>query len=171
MGHTRCLVDILGGCMAHRFESCSSAQTLAEGLAEYYAANPGLKRGANLSPQAQAFFHCHDVVHVLYGCGTSMPAEAVVKIASIFGTTGGLSVLRGYRLHESLDIYRRLPLRSTLLALLAAPYLIARTVWRCARQPEAWPWQEHQQYMNVPLRELRARFGIHVAHAPSKSAA
>jgi hypothetical protein len=155
----------------HAYELASSAQTLAEALGEYYAANAGLKRGSSLSPEAQEFFRCHDAVHVLYGCGTSMPDEAIVKLASLFGTTGGLSVLRGYRLHESLDIYRKLPLRSTLLALLIAPYLILRTIWRCFRQRDAWPWSQHDEYMNSPLHELRARFGIKIAHAAKHGAA
>lgn len=154
----------------HRFESASSTQTLAEALAEYYAANPTLKRGSALSPEAQEFFRCHDTVHVLYGCGTTMPDEAVVKLASLFGTTGGLSVLRGYRLHESQDIYRKLPLGSTALALLLAPCLIARTVWKCSRQPRAWPWSRHDKYLDTPLCELRVRFGIKVAHRLKNSA-
>jgi hypothetical protein len=154
----------------HGYEFSSSTQTLAEALAEYYAVNPDLKRGGSLSPEAQQFFRCHDAVHVLYGCGTSMPDEAIVKLASLFGTTGGLSVLQGYRLHESLDIYRQLPLRSTLVALLIAPYLIARTIWRCFRQRDAWPWSLHDQYMNSPLDKLRIRFGIKVAHAAKRAA-
>jgi hypothetical protein len=93
-----------------------------------------------------------------------MPDEAVVKLASLFGTTGGFAVLRGYRLHESLDIYRKLPLAGTLVALLMAPYLIARTIWRCTRQRAAWPWAQHESYVNTPLHQLRARFGIKVAH-------
>jgi hypothetical protein len=149
---------------AHQFESAASAQTLAEGLAEYYRANPELKRGAALSPEAREFFLAHDVVHIVYGCNTSMPDEAIVKLSSLFGSSAGFSVLRGYRLHESVDIYRRLPLGSTLAALAAAPYLILRTVWRCARQSAKWPWADHQEHLQTPLRELRARFGIKVAH-------
>ncbi len=150
----------------HQFEAAQSDQTLAEGLAEYFAANPGLKRDSDLlSPEAKQFFLSHDVVHVLYGCGTSMPDEAIVKLSSLVGTTGGLSVLRGYTNHETLDIYTKMPVASTALALLASPYLIARTVWRCARQKQRWPWVENQQYFNTPLRELRAQFGIKVAHA------
>lgn len=154
-----------------QFQFSESMQTLAEALAEYYAVNPKLKRGDALSPDARAFFLSHDVVHVMYGCGTSMPEEAVVKLASLFGTSGGFSILRGYRLHESLDIYRRLPLRSTLIALFASPYIIVRTLWRCARQHAKWPWSNHEQYMQTPLRELRAQFGIEVAHGSRGSAA
>jgi hypothetical protein len=154
-----------------QFQSPASIQTLAEALIEYHAANPELKRGDALSPEARAFFHSHDVVHVIYGCGTSMPDEAVVKLASVFGTSGGFSILRGYRLHESVDIYRRLPLGSTLIALLASPYIIARTLWRCACQRSKWPWSSHEQYMQSPLHELRAQFGIEVAHKSRRSAA
>jgi hypothetical protein len=150
----------------HRFESQGSSQTLAEGLVEYFAANPLLKRDDDLlSPEAKQFFRSHDVVHVLYGCGTTMPDEAIVKLSSLMGTTGGLSVLRGYTHHETLDIYTKLPLGSTVLALLSAPYLIVRTLWRCSRQKERWPWVEHQQFLDMPLIELRAKFGIKVAHA------
>lgn len=159
------------GRTSHRFESAHSAQTLAEGLSEYYASNPTLKRGDHLSAEAQTFFRAHDVVHVVYGCGTSMPDEAIVKLASIFGTTAGLSVLRGYRLHESLDLYRKLPIMGTIGALISAPFLIARTVWRCRRQPQKWPWSEHQQFMATPLHELRRMFGIKVARHSVTSAA
>lgn len=152
------------------YQSAASTQTLAQGLAEYHAANPQLTRGDALSPPARAFFAAHDVVHVLYGCGTSMPDEAVVKLASVFGTTGGFAVLRGYRLHESREIYRRLPLGSTLIAVLSAPYLIARTLWRCTRQAAKWPWDDYGAYQQTPLRELRARFGIAVAHRSARPA-
>jgi len=155
----------------HRFESAASTQTLAEGLAEYYAANPGLKRGEALSPEARAFFHSHDVVHVVYGCNTTMPDEAVVKLASLFGTSAGFSVLRGYLLHDALDIYKRLPLGSTVAALLAAPYLIVRTIWRCWRQHAKWPWADHQRHLHTPLHELRTRYRIKVAHAARRGAA
>ena len=148
-----------------RFQHAQSRQSLAEGLAEYYAAFPGLKRGDALSPEARAFFRSHDTVHVVYGCGISMPDEAVVKLASIFGTTGGLRVLKGYALHESIDIYRKLPLRSTLVAILAAPFLCARTLWHCTRQRAKWPWAQHERFEAMALGQLRAEFDIRAAHA------
>ena len=156
----------------HQFESPLSTQTLAQGLAEYFAANPSLKRQESLlSPEARQFFRSHDIVHVLYGCDTTMPDEAVVKLSSLFGTTGGVGILRGYANHETLDIYTKLPLGGTLLALLVSPYLIVRTVWRCARQTQRWPWVENDQYLETPLAELRSKFGIVVAHARSAAMA
>ena len=61
-----------------------------------------------MSRAAQEIFRCHDAVHVVYGCDIALGDEAIVKIASIFGTTAGLRVLKGYSLHESLQIYRQL---------------------------------------------------------------
>jgi hypothetical protein len=149
----------------YQFQSAQSKQTLAEGVAEYFAAHPALKRESTLiSDGARQFFRSHDVVHVLYGCGTTMSDEAVVKLASLFGTSGGLQVLRGYLNYETLDIYTKLPLGGTLLALATAPYLIVRTLWRCAKQKRRWPWIEHNQYLAKPLHEIRAEFGIKVAH-------
>ncbi|MGE0315380.1 MAG: hypothetical protein AB7P21_27505 [Lautropia sp.] len=153
----------------HRFESQHSTQTLADGLAEYFEVNPSLKRDELVCAEARRFFRAHDTVHVLYGCGATMTDEAVVKLSSLFGTTAGLSVLRGYTHHETLDIYARLPLGGTARALLEAPYLIVRTLWRCSRQTRRWPWIEHRQYLDVPLVELRAAFGIRVAHAVAAS--
>lgn len=151
--------------LRHQFESPDSTQTLEEGLAEYFAANPELKRdGQLLTQEARQFFRSHDIVHVLYGCGTSMPDEAIVKLASLFGTDGGWQILSGYTHFETLDIYRKLPLASTLSALLLAPYLIVRTFWRCLTQARRWPWKENGQYMKIPLSEIRARFRIRVAH-------
>ena len=75
------------------FERQDSAQILAEAVSEYCTSNPGLLRPAHMSPEAPHFFRCHDVAHVVFGCGTSLEHEAVVKIASVFGTTEGWRVI------------------------------------------------------------------------------
>ncbi len=148
----------------HAFEHQGSQQTLAEGLAEYHQKNPDLVKGRSLSPEARLFFQRHDVVHVIYGCGTSLPEEAVVKIASLVGTTGGLRVLSGYRLHESIEIYRHLPVMATLHSIASSVFLVPRTVWRCLRQHRRWPWEHYEPYLPRPLCDLRAEFGVQVAH-------
>jgi hypothetical protein len=78
---------------------------------------------------------------------------------------------RAARLYAPRDprIYRRLPLKSTVMALLAAPLLIVRTLWRCRRQTQRWPWADNEQYMHVPLAVLRSAFGIRVPHLHADS--
>lgn len=148
----------------HAFELQDSSQTLAEGVAEYYAANPGLVRGRSMSPEARHFFRCHDAVHVVFGCSTALDDEAVVKIASIFGTTEGLRVLKGYRLHESMQIYKQIPLGAALASIGRSLVVVPRALLRCLRQRSRWPWADFEQYRGVQLREIRQKFGITVPH-------
>jgi ubiquinone biosynthesis protein Coq4 len=148
----------------HAFQHQESARTLAQGVQEYFAANPGLAQGRIMSPEAQEFFRCHDVAHVVFGCDVALDDEAVVKIASILGTTAGLQVLKGYRLHESLQIYRQLRILDVVLSIVRSVVIVPRTALRCMRQRARWPWSEHQKYLQVPLHQLRREFGIRVAH-------
>ena len=147
----------------HGFEHQRSSQTLAQGIAEYHRVHPNLVRGPQLSPDAQDFFRCHDVAHVVFGCGTSLPHEAVVKLSSIFGTTGSLSVLRGYRRHESVDIYRRLALSDIVVTVISSVVIVPRTIVRCLRQRKRWPWSGHSAHLHVALADLRSEYGIRVA--------
>lgn len=146
----------------HAFEAQDCTMTLAEGLADYYARNPLLTRGESLSGPAAEFFRCHDAAHVVFGCGTSLTDEAIVKLSSIFGTTGGLSVLRGYALYESLDIYRTLPLSEMLKTLSVATVVVPRTIFRCLRQRARWPWSAFDDLQNLRLCDIRRMFGIRV---------
>jgi ubiquinone biosynthesis protein Coq4 len=148
----------------HIFELQDSPQTLAEAISEYYVANPELATGRNISPEAQHFFRCHDVAHVVFGCSTALDDEATVKIASIFGTTAGLRVLKGYRLHESRQIYKQISLSAALRSIAYSVVVVPRTLLRCLRQRSRWPWVEFEQYLGVPLRDIRQRFGIVVPH-------
>jgi hypothetical protein len=145
------------------FQVQDTEMTLNEGLAEYYASYPLLKRGPDLTaPAARDFFHCHDVAHVVFGCDTSLSNEAVVKLSSIFGTTAGLSVLRGYALYDSLDIYRKLPVGEVLATILGAVVLVPRTISRRLRQRQRWPCSEFGAFLDTPLNEVRREFGIYV---------
>lgn len=146
------------------FERQDSPQTLAQGLEEYFSANPGLDEARRMSPEAERFFRCHDAAHVVFGCGTSLDDEAAVKIASMFGTTAGFGVLKGYRLHESLDIYKRLRAMEVLRSVMRSAVVVPRAILRCRRQRSRWPWEGYPQYLHVPLREIRREFGIEVAH-------
>ena len=146
------------------FQDQDSLQSLAQGIDEYFAANPGLSEGRLMSPEAREFFRCHDAAHVVFGCGTTLDDEAAVKIASVLGTTAGFSALSGYRLHESRRIFRQLRVADMLRTMVRAVAIVPRTAWRCMRQRARWPWSDHQQYLGTPLRELRRQFGITVAH-------
>jgi hypothetical protein len=148
----------------HSFERQASAQTLAQGLAEYYDANPPLAKGRGMSIAAQEFFRCHDAAHVVFGCGNTLHDEVVVKIASLFGTTAGVRILKGYRLLESREIYEKLSVLDVLRSIGQSAFLIPSTIVRCVWQRRRWPWESFDQYLHVPLRDIRKEYGIRVAH-------
>lgn len=147
------------------YEIQESSQTLAEGIAEYYAANPGLADARSMTPEARSFFRSHDVAHVVFGCNTDLDDEAVVKLSSIFGTSAGIGVLNGYRLHESVEIYKRLPPGAVLKSIARSIVIVPRTILRCLRQRSRWPWTGFERHLETPLCEIRKQFGIRVAHA------
>jgi ubiquinone biosynthesis protein Coq4 len=151
------------------YQSQLSSQTLAQGVAEYYAAHPELDSVRGMSPEAQRFFRCHDVAHVVFGCGIDLHDEAVVKLSSIFGTTAGFGVLRGYSLHESRQIYEQLSLRESLRTVAQACFIVPRTLLRCTRQRARWPWDGFESFLETPLRRIREQFGITVARGAAAS--
>lgn len=149
----------------HRYQQQYSTQTLLEGLEEYHSSNTGLLGRRPLSAEAETFFHCHDVVHVVFGCNTTLPDEAVVKISTLFGTSVGLRVFRGYGTAESKEIYRKLSLFEIAVTTLQSIILVPLTIWRCARMRKRWPWRHYERYLDMPLSEIRRKFGIRVAHS------
>lgn len=148
----------------HAYQQQDSRQTLAQALEEYHAVHPGLSDTRNMSPEGEAFFRRHDVVHVIYGCGIDLDDEAVVKIASMVGTTAGLGVLRGYVLHETLEIYRQLRVLEVLGSIARSIVIVPRTIARCLAQRQRWPWIDHRRFFGVPLQDIRRKFRIKVAH-------
>lgn len=153
------------------YENPESTLPLKEGLAEYYGARDDLVTGRGASERAREFFRCHDTAHVVFGCGTTLPQEAVVKIWSFFGTTAGLGLVRDYRLPESQEIYRTLGWREILSAARFSFFHVPIVLSRCLRMHRRWPWSEHNLYLTVPLLDIRREFGIRVLDAaPSGSA-
>lgn len=149
----------------HAYERLEAKLTLAQGIAEYHRRNPNLIRGDRLSAEAREFFRCHDAAHVIFGCDTTLSGEAAVKLASLFGTTAGFAVLKGYRLHESVNIYRQLRLRDILRTMAASLVIVPTALMRCARQNKRWPWSDFSVHLDRPLCELRSEYGIRVVRS------
>jgi ubiquinone biosynthesis protein Coq4 len=134
--------------------------TLAEGLREYYASRDDLATGRGISDAAQEFFRCHDAAHVVFGCSTELPDEGVVKMWSFFGTTAGFGLLAAYRLSESQEIYETLGWGLVVSTAVRMLRLVPLTLWRCFRMVKRWPWSQFDQYLDVPLAEIRREYGI-----------
>jgi hypothetical protein len=142
------------------YQKLDTTLTLEEGLREYYASRKGLVGGRGVSPAAREFFRCHDAAHVVFGCNTTLPNEAIAKLWSFFGTTAGLSLLRAYRLPESKEVYEQLERHDIVRTAIRSLTIVPRVLWRCGRMRKRWPWAEFDKYLDVPLVEIRHEFGI-----------
>lgn len=140
-----------------------SSQTLAEGLAEYYGSRDDLAVGRGLSDAAREFFRCHDTAHVVFGCHTTLPSEACVKMWSFFGTDVGFRRLQvGYGLPESGEIYQKLTFPQMIEAGRASFRIVPAVIARSRRMTKKWPWSDFDEYMDTALNEIRGQFGIEV---------
>lgn len=136
-------------------------ETLADGLAEYFASRGDLFRGRGASPEAVEFFRCHDTAHVVFGCAADLPSEACVKMWSFLSTDAGLRRLyAGYALPESAEIYSWLTPSQMWQAGLASVGTFPKVIVRSRKMTQRWPWAEFDDFLNMPLGEIRDRFGI-----------
>ena len=106
----------------------------------------------------------HDTVHVLFGSDTSVAGEV---LADSWVLTGTDQTLRSYaRQYYGMQEARQLiapylNLRTGIEMIAALPLMVR--VWRRAqRMTRKWPYLDHARYLDVPLKELRAQFGIEV---------
>lgn len=144
------------------FQRPDTSATLDDGLREYHASRDDLVTGRGASEIAREFFRCHDVAHVVFGCSTTLVDEAKVKMWSFFGTTGGLSLIRYYRLPESKEVYETITLGPIVRTGLKSAVIVPRVLARCSRMRERWPWDDFEEQRPTPLPELRAQYGIEI---------
>lgn len=148
--------------LAYQYQD--SPQTVSAGIAEYFKAHEEHLNTRALTPAANEFFRCHDASHVVFGCDISLSDELVVKVSSVFGTTVGWNALKGYRLAESKAVYAELQWADVIQTAVSSLVLVPTTIWRCYRMQERWHWDNYDDFLDVPLVQVRKRFGIQVAH-------
>ncbi len=145
-----------------RYQLPDSTMTLGEGLAEYYAVNPGLSDPATIEDPASArYFRCHDSTHVFFATHTGKLDEAVNDlltlfavdvryrdyVAGFFKTEAGWAITKTY-----LDLSLLAVTRDGLRLLPHVRYAVRRMTRR-------WPWDPPERWFQRPLAELRREFG------------
>lgn len=148
-----------------------SSLTLRQGLDRLLRENALLFSDREVSRDAQEFFRCHDVAHVVFGCDTSLFGEGVLKIFTIFGTTLGFwKHLSGYAEASAFSLFRRYSpahvARNAFWLILNIPGAIVRA----KRMSRLWPWRDHGEYLDWQLAEIRREFNINVVpRRPSRA--
>lgn len=144
-----------------------STMTLAEGLAEYYRVNPGLDDPKDISdPESAHFFGLHDTTHVIFGTHTGDLNEACNDWYTLFGVElVFMDYLRGYLRTEQSKRINAYYFKWETLRVLWRGLLLLPAMRRLARgMHKKWPWQPSEKMVHTPLNELRAEYGIQVAH-------
>ena len=148
-----------------RYREQNSLQTLAEGLAEYYAANEGkIARPSDLPPSSAALFRCHDMCHVIFGLDTTLADEAMADARTMLSCDVGPSKYVRYlgADPQAQKILKEIgPLAFVTGTLQAVPRM-CRAVAEAWRMKKKWPWEPPATFMSRPIGELRREFGIRV---------
>lgn len=140
-----------------------SNQTLSEGIAEYYAANPMLLDPDGMDPAASRLFKQHDAGHVIFGCDTSLRGETLIDTWTIFGTTARLKGYMEYFRHPQIyQIFDDVGYLNMTIEFLRCIPEVFRVLARCRRLKARWPWDGYEQYLGRTLEDLRDQFNIRV---------
>jgi hypothetical protein len=146
-----------------RYQQQDSAQTLADGLEEYYAANVDkVVHPSDLPPESVALFRSHDMCHVVFGLDTTLEDEALADVRTVLSCDVGL---RRYAMYLSTDkqaqaLFKDLGyFKSFWVAILAAPR-ICRAAAETFRMKKRWPWTPPEAFQHRLLADLRREHGI-----------
>lgn len=147
------------------YQQQDSAQTLAQGLEEYYASNVGIvTRPDELPPGSAPLFRSHDICHVIFGLNTSLAEEALVDTRTLLSCDVGVRrYLRYLRANaQAQALFNQIGyLRSAWATFLALPRIL-QSLTASFAMPKKWPWEPPASSLERPLAELRGEFGIRV---------
>ncbi len=148
-----------------RYQRQDSAQTLADGLEEYYAANIGkVARPRDLTPESVALFRSHDMCHVVFGLNTTLDDEAMADVRTLLSCDVGW---RRYARYMTSDpaakaIFKDLGYLNGIRVTIHAIPRICRGVVEASRMKKRWPWNPPESFQTRPLAGLRREYGIHL---------
>jgi hypothetical protein len=133
--------------------------TLAEGLAEFAAANPGLIPSED--PRLRELVRAHDSCHVLFGLTTSIEDETLADTWTIFGSTVTIKQYSEYLKHEEFaNVFRELGTWAMIRGVARSVPRALRAIWRTRRMTAKWPFYEYGQFLDTPIAALRRRFNV-----------
>jgi len=143
------------------YQSPHADETLRQGLTEYRAENPSLQEMRESSKTGAEFFRCHDVVHVVFGCSTSLLHEAEADAWTLFGTTVTFRQFLGFlKIEEHKDIMAKVGVLDSCVTFIRAVPLILKVLIRTRAMIKKWPWDNFEEYWEKPLADIRAEFNI-----------
>lgn len=141
-----------------------SRLTLREAIAQLREEDAkGRDVAPRAAPDVQRSLNAHDAVHVIFACDTSDRGEAVAHAWMLLGTTLSRRELRAVTASPD---HRRFAAhvghRRRLLALVSALPAIGAAALGARRMHRRWPWDGLERYLDTPLADIRAEYGVRV---------
>ena len=145
------------------YQAQDSQQSLADGLAEYYAVN-----GTRVSPppslprESRDLFRSHDICHVIFGLDTTLADEGMADVRTLLSCDVGW---RRYARYMTSDpqakaIFKELGYGRAILTTLRVLPRIVRAIGEVGRSRKRWPWTPPPEHFGRTLAELRREYGI-----------
>jgi hypothetical protein len=148
-----------------RYQAQDSTQTLAEGLAEYYAANRDrVVPPEALPPESRALFRSHDLCHVIFGLDTTLADEAMADTRTLLSCDVGWARYSRYLASDPQvkAIFSQAGYLTVIWGTLGAAPRLLRALYEAARMRRRWPWEPPAAFLDRTLADLRREFGIRV---------
>lgn len=115
----------------------------------------------DLSKEVKAFFESHDIVHVLFDCDISLYGEGCVKIWTIFGTTLGFrGHLTGYKAANAFKLSQNFTFVHFMKNIFKFLVSIPNIIISAKRMTKPWDWAGFENYLDIPLADIRKEFNI-----------
>lgn len=149
--------------MALRYLDQDCDQTLRVALDEYFAQIPDLITEENADERVAALFRRHDIGHVVFGCDTTLDGEPLADTFCMFGTDVSLKEYSEYaKIPETKQLFVEAGAWPLFVASVRCVPRVIRALWICWRMPRKFPFWDNDKWLDIPLRDIRAEFGIRV---------
>jgi hypothetical protein len=148
-----------------RYQFQDSEQTLAEGLAEYYALNRGrVLPPEELASESAALFRSHDICHVIFGLDTTLFDEAMADTRTMLSCDVGWSRYARYLATnpDAKVVFKEVGHATVLWGTFRTAPRLLRALIESFRMSKRWPWIPPAEYHARTLRDLRREYGIRV---------
>ena len=138
-------------------------QTLQQGIAEFHKKNQKYFSEKSQTKEGDDFLKCHDAAHVVFGCGTTLYGEGLVKIWTTFGTDLNFwEVIKGYRSVNAYHLAREFSFSHVAKNIFILLLVIPKVIYRTKRMKKPWPFKDYAVYLNTPIHEIREAYNIQV---------
>ena len=147
----------------HRYRRQESTQTLAQGLAEYYAVNEGIiTRPGDLPDESAKLFRSHDLCHVIFGLDTTLDDEALADMRTILSCDVGVSRYAHYLRTDAQAkaLFAQIGIWTSVRTIARVLPRAWRALIEAWRMPKRWPWVPPESYMDRTLADLRYEYRI-----------